>query len=192
MLAGCAADRPPVPPPRYAAGAACYAALAPDEVRWTQAASPSRRRGCGIADPLRVEAAGGAVLERPALVDCRLATALAAFTREVVQPEAVRHFGQPVLRMSHLGAWDCRPRTGSLFRMSEHASGRALDLAGFELADGRRISVARDWNRGRAGRFLRAVATGACRYFSIVLTPETDRNHRDHFHLDLGPYRVCD
>src|SRR5690606_1740655 len=43
VLAGCAADRPPVPPPpRYAAGAACYAALAPDEVRWTQAASPSR------------------------------------------------------------------------------------------------------------------------------------------------------
>jgi hypothetical protein len=126
------------------------------------------------------------------VVACPLAAALAAFSRDVVQPEAERRFGQPVTRLHHLGAWDCRKRTGSLFRMSEHATGRALDLAGFELADGTSISVRQDWSNGPKGRFLREVARRACRYFSVVLTPETDRHHQDHLHLDLGPYRACD
>jgi hypothetical protein len=76
--------------------------------------------------------------------------------------------------------------------MSEHATGRAIDLAGFELADGSRVSVKDDWDEGQRGRFLREIATRACAYFSVVLTPETDRHHRDHLHLDVGPWRACD
>jgi hypothetical protein len=192
-LAGCAAPWPPLPPPpRYAAGPACYAALAADGVGWTSVAAPGGSGRCAIADPLLLAGTGGIAWARPTILACPLAAALAAFSRDVVQPEAERAFGQPVARLEHLGAWDCRKRTGSLFRMSEHAGGRALDLAGFELADGTRISVRHDWRNGPKGRFLRAVASRACNYFSVVLTPETDRHHHDHLHLDVGPHRACD
>jgi hypothetical protein len=192
-LAGCAAHRPPLPPaPRYAAGPACYAGLGAESVRWTPASSPGRNGRCGVADPLRVEATGEIAWDRPPVIACPLAAALAAFTREAVQPSALRLLGQRVVRLHHLGAWDCRTRTGSLTRMSEHATGRALDLAGFDLADGSRVTVKADWGEGRRGRFLREIATRACAYFSVVLTPETDRHHRDHLHLDVGPWRACD
>jgi hypothetical protein len=191
-LAGCAGHRPPLPPaPHYATGPACYAALGAEDVVWAPAAAPGGSGRCGIADPLRVEATGNIAWDRPTVVACPLASALGAFTREVVQPSAQRLLGQRVAQLHHLGAWDCRKRTGSLFRMSEHASGRAIDLAAFELADGSRVSVKEDWDNGRRGRFLRAIATSACNYFSVVLTPETDRYHQDHLHLDVGPYRAC-
>jgi hypothetical protein len=191
-LAGCAA-RPPLPPlPRPPEGAACYAALAAQGAAWRQAASPGARRGCVVADPIRLDASGRILWERPPLLACPLAAALGRFAEGALQPAALRELGQPVVRLHHLGAWDCRTRTGSLFRMSEHAGGRAIDLAAFELADGRRVAVKTDWENGRSGRFLRAVATAACGYFSVVLTPETDRHHQDHFHLDIGPHRVCD
>ena len=68
---------------------------------------------------------------------------------------------------------------------SEHARANAVDIAGFRLEDGRRISVAADWNdRGDKGRFLRDVRDGACRLFSTVLSPDYNRAHRDHLHLD--------
>ena len=63
--------------------------------------------------------------------------------------------------------------------------------AGF-LSDGTRIDVEKDWtDGGPRGRFLHAVALGACRYFSVVLTPATNGLHHDHLHLDIGPDRLC-
>ena len=60
------------------------------------------------------------------------------------------------------------------------------------LADGRRISVLRDWGRpGPAGALLEQVNDGACRVFDGVLGPRYNAAHRDHLHLDRGPYRIC-
>ncbi|MGB1082190.1 MAG: extensin family protein [Alphaproteobacteria bacterium] len=33
---------------------------------------------------------------------------------------------------------------------------------------------------------------GACDYFQLVLNPNSDAAHRDHFHFDLGPWKSCD
>ena len=72
------------------------------------------------------------------------------------------------------------------------AQARALDIAGFVLADGRTITVLAGWyGRPDERRFLRAVAAAACRTFSVVLTPNSDRYHRDHIHVDIGPWRKC-
>jgi hypothetical protein len=55
------------------------------------------------------------------------------------------------------------------------------------------ISVKRDWDPpGPKRDFLRAVARGACGLFSMVLTPKTNSEHANHFHLDIGAYRKCD
>jgi hypothetical protein len=80
---------------------------------------------------------------------------------------------------------------------SEHSTGNAIDVSAFILADGRRISVVRDWSRDDPrGRFLHAVRDGGCWVFATVLSPDYNAAHRDHFHLDQADrgstgWRAC-
>jgi hypothetical protein len=103
-----------------------------------------------------------------------------------VQPAALRHFGQRVAGIDHFGSYSCRRLYGrDAGAWSEHASARAVDIAGFRLEDGRRISVAADWSgEGAAAAFLREVRDGACDLFATVLSPDYNAAHRDHLHFD--------
>ena len=129
-------------------------------------------------------------------VACPLAAALAVWEWNVVQPAAQRIFGKNVVRIEHLGSYNCRKIAGRE-SWSQHARANALDIAGFRLSDGTRISVLGDWKRGGdKARFLREVRSGACRLFSTTLSPEYNAAHRDHLHLDMGKWgrvgwRIC-
>jgi hypothetical protein len=105
----------------------------------------------------------------------------------------------PVVALKPASSYACRNRNGqSGAKKSEHAFANALDIAAFQLADGRVISVLRGW-RGSAEEqvFLRQAYSSACSYFTTVLGPGSDRFHHDHFHIDLarhdarGARRVC-
>jgi hypothetical protein len=111
----------------------------------------------------------------------------------LVDEMARRHLGSGLRSVQSYGSHACRRMTGNGARVSLHASGRALDIAAFELSDGERISVREHWeSRDARGRFLRAVAKAACERFSAVLTPDTDSFHHDHLHVDIGPWKICD
>jgi hypothetical protein len=183
----------PLPPPAAAAPPAdCFAGLVAAGAKFERRATATTREGCSIAEAVMLEQAT-IPLNRPALMDCGLASALAQFERDVVQPAAQRHFGRPVVQMVHFGAYVCKPQTGRADRMSEHAFGRAIDIGGFELPGRVTISVRQHWReRGPRGAFLREVAKGACRHFNIVLTPESDAAHATHLHLDIGRFKKCD
>jgi hypothetical protein len=135
-------------------------------------------------------AAATAAWSRPAVANCAFVVTFDNFERDILRPLAVRYFGQDIRSIVHLGAYSCRgTRAG---RESEHAKGMAIDLAGVELADGTQILVKDKWGaRGKSRDFLRAVSLAACQYFNVVLSPDSDRDHWDHIHLDLGPYRLC-
>jgi hypothetical protein len=104
----------------------------------------------------------------------------------VVQPAALEHLGSKVASVDHFGSYSCRRIYGrSEGAWSEHATANAVDIAGFRLADGRRISVAGDWkDEDPEARFLRAVRDGACDLFATVLSPDYNAAHRDHLHFD--------
>ena len=167
----------------------CRALLARAGVRFQ--ALPARRDGprCGYVDGVRF-AAGGArrIAYAPANlgVACPVAAALAMWEWDVVQPAALRHFGEAVDRIEHFGSYNCRRVYGrEAGSWSEHATADAVDIAAFRLTDGRRVSVAGDWRGGGvAARFLREVRTGACPLFATVLSPDYNAAHRDHLHLD--------
>jgi hypothetical protein len=109
-----------------------------------------------------------------------------------VNRAALAHLGSRVVTIRHYGSYACRRMTGNAGRLSLHARARALDVSGFELADGRSVTVLDGWRGARAEqRFLRSVAAAACRHFSVTLTPASDRLHRDHLHVDIGPWRKC-
>jgi hypothetical protein len=97
-----------------------------------------------------------------------------------------------VARIDHFGAYSCRANTGRRNQLSEHAYGLAIDISGFRLSDGEIISVERDWSRpGPRGAFLHQLARAACGYFSVVLTPDSNADHFNHMHLDIGRDRLC-
>lgn len=81
------------------------------------------------------------------------------------------------------------PITG---RPSAHARAQAIDIAGFRLANGRRISVAKDWaGQGAEAVFLRRVRDDACRLFGVTLSPDYNAAHADHLHLEAGRGGLC-
>jgi len=159
------------------------AAFEPREVR-----APG---SCAVANAVQLRNAS-LPLSTPTTMTCSLAMAVDDFNRDVVRDAARRHLGEAVTRIEVIAAYSCRRVRGG-GRMSEHARGQAIDIRGFRLASGRVITVREGW-RGRSDEraFLRAVARGACGVFNIVLTPNSDRDHQDHFHLDNGPHRRCD
>jgi hypothetical protein len=70
--------------------------------------------------------------------------------------------------------------------ISEHAFGNALDIAGFILADGHKISVQDGWHGTPEEQgFLHDVQLYACETFSTVLSPGYNPEHYNHIHVDL-------
>ena len=123
---------------------------------------------------------------------CPVAVALELWLERGVQPAARAAFGQGVARIEHYGAYSCRRLYGrGEGPWSEHATGNALDVSGFVLEDGTRISVLNDWSgEGEEATFLRSVRDAACAGFSTVLSPDYNEAHRDHFHFDRAPRAI--
>ncbi len=189
LLAACAGGPPAVPTGQ--AGELCLARLDRAGVAYAVAAIAAGSDACAIDTPVQVRATGIA-WNQPGVVSCAFALELDAFAREDVAPLALARLGQSVRLLRHRGTFACRRETSDGSRWSLHASGRAIDIAGFELADGSVITVERDWRGGGArSLFLHELARRACRRFSVVLTPDSDRDHRDHIHLDSGPWKLC-
>lgn len=158
----------------------------------------SGRPNCGYRDGVRLgpEPIGF----RPAgpVTSCSVAAGLFLLERRVIQPAARRHFGTDVAAIDHAGSYSCRRLYGrSEGSYSEHATADAIDILGFRLANGRRVSVLRDWDGDTAeARFLRDVRDGSCRFFSTVLSPDYNAAHADHLHLDQAErgsfgWRAC-
>lgn len=166
-------------------GPACRAVLERSDLSFT-ALEPAGEGACRREDRLRL--ADGAVDFRPAtpVATCAVHAALAWWLEHRVQRAAEAHLGQRVARIEHLGTASCRRVNGAATgAWSEHATGNAIDISAFVLADGTRISLLRDWPAGDAkAAFLRAARDGACDVFGTTLSPDYNALHADHFHLD--------
>lgn len=144
---------------------------------------------CGIENAVRVRAVSGITLSQPALMNCTTARALNEWVAGDAIP-AVGKRGGGLSSMRVVAHYACRARNNkSGARLSEHAKGNAIDIAGFGLANGREITVLTDWGRGKDGKLLRKLHGSACGPFGTVLGPNADRHHQDHFHFDTASYR---
>jgi len=159
---------------------------------------------CGMTHPFRAAAlADGTVgVDKAVTIDCSMIPALEAWLADVVQPIARARFGSQVVGLEAFGAYSCRSVDNLAgTKLSEHAFGNAIDVSGFNLADGRHISIVRDWKKAdtQESAFLHEIHAGACQHFTTVLGPGADVFHYNHFHLDLamhgatntGPRRYC-
>ncbi len=128
----------------------------------------------------------------PVETRCEMALRLALWSHHGLQPAAQEILGSPIARTYHFGSYSCRKIRGSSDRMSQHATANALDISGFDLADGRKIRLRNDWNGDPDRRkFLLAARRSACEWFRLVLSPDYNAAHHDHFHMDQGRWPSC-
>lgn len=137
--------------------------------------------------------AGAELSPGEANMQCPLSIATFLWLREV-EGLAQERYGQSLARVHHMGSYSCRRQRGNgSGRWSEHAFANAWDIGAFELDDGRLIRVLTEWEgEDKADReFLRDARHQACRVFNVTLSPDYNAAHRDHFHVDMGPYSTC-
>jgi hypothetical protein len=172
-------------------GAACIDVLNQSDIRFSSI--PDRRvdGDCGFENAVRATHTP-VPIEPGVTATCSLMAALDWY-EHVLQPAAGRDLGSRLTGIDQLGTYACRninsEKTGP---RSEHTTANAIDIAAFRFADDRTISVAADWiKQTPTGRFLKDAHVAACGLFNVVLGPDYNRLHANHFHLDLGRFRMC-
>jgi hypothetical protein len=149
------------------------------------------------------------VLVNPAFVD-----RLERFER-VASEVAKEIYGRAPSRLQHLGAYSCRPSRRRAYRLSEHALGNAIDVMGFDFARAARadelpaglpkalrgafqVRIERHWQTlsddpaaAAHARFLHELSARLRErsdVFRVMIGPSR-RDHADHFHFDMSPWR---
>ena len=158
-------------------------------------------RDCGIARPIRVDRIlPDLVLEGGAVMRCDTAHMLGLWLRDFARPAAARLPGGPRITALQLGTtYDCRPRIGTgkdRPRLSEHALGNAIDIAGFSFDGAEPLPIQPRSDTGDlAEAFQTTARAAACLFFTTVLGPGSNEAHDDHLHLDIAArrdgWRLC-
>ena len=128
-----------------------------------------------------------------ASMQCPLSVASYLWMREL-DTLSQSHYDQPLSAVHHMGTYSCRRQRGNgSGRWSEHAFANAWDIGAFELEDGTLIRLITGWNGDDETdrQFLRDARDAACKIFNVTLSPDYNAAHRDHFHVDMGPYSSC-
>lgn len=149
---------------------------------------------CDVVDAVRVSSPINGVTYRyvshdvaqPMYGRCELAQALYALS------DMLQEFD--IVEVGHIGTYNCRAIAGTN-RASEHGNGTAIDLAWFRRADGLVANVEQHWEHDTVdfqterGRLLYEIGQQMYerRIFNIVLTPNYNAAHDNHFHVDLTP-----
>lgn len=182
---------PPIPAARH-----CLATLGSKRANFTPIPDQYYGGGCSTINTVQLASLQGDSsslgLANIGPVSCPLADTFADWARFGVDRAARQILGSPLVRIETMGSYSCRNVAGTA-RLSAHATARAIDISGFVLANGQRITVLGSWSGGseREREFLRIIHTSACKRFGTVLGPNYNAAHRDHLHVELGGGAYC-
>ncbi|HEY5921950.1 MAG TPA: extensin family protein [Kofleriaceae bacterium] len=170
----------------------CYAELETRGVGFKKAKKPGIAQAVEISGALGgVEVAGQGAL----VIDCSLAVSLAEAGRYL------RALG--VEKATYSSAYSRRNVRGTN-RPSKHSYGLAIDVSHFSGAELGTMKIASDYEQGlgdavdclgtpatQAGAVLKVLQCQLVRsgLFHLVLSPDYDDAHHDHFHLEVRPWR---
>ena len=130
------------------------------------------------------------------ILDCRLALALHDFTAVLA--------AHSVSEIRHLSMYRPGAKIRSSGRPSQHGSALAIDVGQIIFTNGTHLDVADHWNGGvgsavcgdgseptmstEAAYALRSIICTAARQrlFNVILTPNYNQAHHNHFHLDIS------
>jgi hypothetical protein len=147
--------------------------------------------GCGIVGTVKLLDIGVPTTNLGA-VRCGAARTYAQWARNAVAPAAYQILGSELAKVESMGTYNCRNVAGSA-RRSGHSIANAIDIGGFQLKDGRRITLLKDWDspEPQVRRFMQVIHRSACKRFGTVLGPNYNSAHRNHFHLEDDKANFC-
>ena len=142
---------------------------------------------CGIAWPVRMTRIDGVELTNAATLNCTMAETFARWVKKELVPSARLRYFSGVRSINIASSYSCRWIKGRVGgTLSEHGKGNAIDVGSIKLDNGRFIDVHKPgFFAFREKGLLKKTRAEACDYFTTVLGPGYDRDHRDHFHFDL-------
>ena len=171
---------------------ACTAALTARKVAWKPASRPGIVHAVEITGPL-----GGVTVSSPGaplVIDCSLAISL---------DEAGRYLRNVGVDAALVSSAYSRRMVRGTNRPSKHSYGLAIDVHAFSGPELGTLSVDRDYEQGlgdavdclghpltQGGAALKLVQCQLVRsgLFHLVLSPDFDDAHHDHFHLEAKPW----
>lgn len=176
----------------HAEPASCHAELDARGVAYKRASRP------GIADAVEITGPlGGLALtaaDRPLVIDCSLAVSLA---------EAGRYVTALGFDAATFSSAYSRRNVRFTDHPSKHSFGLAIDIHTFTGPELGTLRVDRDYEQGlgdaidcvgapltRGGAVLKVLQCQLVRsgLFYLVLSPDYDDAHHDHFHLEVKPW----
>ena len=170
----------------------CYGELEQRHVGFKKTKKP------GIAQAVEISGALGGVEvvgEGALVIDCSLAVSL---------DEAGRYMRALGIDKARFASAYSRRNVRGTNRPSKHSYGLAIDVSGFSGADLGPMRIDRDYEQGlgdavdcvgqpltQAGAVLKVLQCQFVRsgLFYLVLSPDYDDAHHDHFHLEVKPWR---
>lgn len=171
--------------------AVCDRLLASGKVKAEHIPAIADPGGCEIPLPLKLSAillqTGSSVaFDPPVTVRCSLADALSDWVRQDLVPLLASR-GGGLAKLAGTSGYQCRSRdhiAGA--KLSEHATGNAIDISAMVMADRSSAKITDDVQN--ATLFAQMKLT-SCARFMTVLGPGSDGFHANHLHLDLASRR---
>ena len=170
----------------------CKAELERRGVSFKAAKRPGIANGVEVTGPL-----GGIQFtsaDQPLVIDCSLAVSL---------DEAGRYFREQKVEKASFSSAYSRRNVRGTNRPSKHSFGLAIDVHTFTMEDVGTLRVDRDYEQGlgdemdcvgrpltQGGAILKIMQCQLVRsgLFHLVLSPDYDDAHHDHFHLEALPW----
>ncbi len=170
----------------------CTAELDARGVQWKKTSRP------GIAKPVEITGSLGGIaltaVDQPLVIDCSLAVSL---------DEAGHYIKALGIDTATFSSAYSRRNVRGTNRPSKHSFGLAIDVHTFSGPDLGTIRVDRDYEQGlgdevdcvgapltQGGAVLKVLQCQLVRsgLFYLVLSPDYDDAHHDHFHLEAKPW----
>jgi hypothetical protein len=184
---------------------ACMDRLTAAGIEFEAAPLPqSTPQACSIETPVRLKAIAMAprlstmirLPDEPTL-SCQFGERFGHWLRDLVATLIAGELAVELKSVRTGPGYECRNRNhAEAGKISAHASGLAIDVVSFVLADGRTLAIkpnADDHLRGTVD----TIRVAACGWFTTVLGPGSDSSHSDHLHVDMlqhgssDRYRIC-
>ncbi|MEZ3498159.1 extensin family protein [Pantoea sp. KPR_PJ] len=159
----------------------------------TFSARPAVTGNCPLSNPLRIQRFGKVSLSSSFLASCPMAV---ASTMYVLRSQQRLEQEQPAVslkRINHVGSYACR----NIYhraegRLSEHATADAWDVTGFQLANGQRLEVSKNWTQPETqSALLHLLWREGCNNFGNALGPNYNAAHASHFHFGMRGTGYC-
>jgi len=174
----------------------CFTDLSRADVRYSPMPDRDYGGGCVVRGAVQLLDVGVPITNLKGIT-CPLARNLVGWLRNAVAPAAHQMLGSRLVRVETFGTYSCRGQIGrgaaGARTISEHSFANAVDVSGFVLADGRRVTIEAGWHSPDPDvqEFLETIHKSACKRFKTVLSPNYNAAHYNHLHLDMGKGPFC-